>query len=259
VMGFRRYRKRVNHPHLHALAIGHYASKHIRLFNDRIWRWGYFVEMNTQPPALVQDRPLRLLWVGRMLSWKRVDLLLRAVARLRSFDRFGGCTIVGDGPEKNRLKRLVERLGLGPDQIKFLPPVPFDEVRRLMRHSDVYVLPSDRREGWGAVAGEAFSEGCVLVANEQAGAARELIDHGYTGYLFKNGNVTQLASILDRLAGNFQERMEVRMNAWQRGNELWHPQVAAKRLVALYRGLLGVETLPEYLSGPCARLTWPTL
>jgi glycosyltransferase involved in cell wall biosynthesis len=124
----------------------------------------------------------------------------------------------------------------------------------MMRESDVYVLSSDRGEGWGAVAGEAMAEGCVLIANEQAGSARELIVDGVTGFLFRDGDVGQLASLLIRVGSDTDLRMRVRASAWNLVSTVWSPSVAAERLVALCGGLLGYAPLPTYLEGPCSRV-----
>ena len=254
--GLRGFRLLVDNPRVHALSIGHYASTDLRTigaFADRIWKWGYFVDVCPDPPEPLPDRPLKVLWAGRMLDWKKVDVLLRAVARIQDAPWFGECLVVGDGPERSRLEGLCRRLRLPPGRVRFQPTVPFEEVRRLMRDADVYVLASDRQEGWGAVAGEAMSEGCLVVANEQAGAARDLVLHGATGFLYDNGDVEQLASLLERLAADYRLRMRLRREAWQRMNAHWSPRVAAERLVTLAQGLLGRGAMPKYSDGPCSR------
>jgi glycosyltransferase involved in cell wall biosynthesis len=252
---FRQYRALVNHPHVHALAIGYYAADDLLtlgLFGDRIWKWAYFAQINPEAPKQLPDRPLRLLWAGRMLHWKRVDTLLRAVARVYRLSGFGECVIVGDGPEKERLQRLARRLRLNPDQMRFLPPVPFAEVRCMMRDSDVYVLSSNRREGWGVVANEAMSEGCVLVGNGQAGASKELVVDGQTGLLFRDGDAEHLATLLEGLSSDHNMRMYLRQQAWERMQTVWHPRVAAERLVALCEGIRSGKP-PKFTEGPCSR------
>jgi len=255
--GIRKYRADVNHPNVHSLAIGHYAPEDlatIGAFGERVWRWGYFVDVNPAPPVTAPDRPIKILWVGRLLALKNVDVLLRAIAKIKHLPQFGGCDIVGDGPEKSRLMSLARRLNLTPELARFHPSVPFAEVRRLMQESDVYVLSSNRHEGWGAVSGEAMSEGCVLVANDRAGAARELIIEGETGFLYHNSNLEELASLLERLANDYPLRMKVRRQAWERMQTVWHPRVAAERLVSLCHGLLGMEKLPDFQEGPCSKI-----
>jgi glycosyltransferase involved in cell wall biosynthesis len=255
--GFRGFCATVNHPHVHSLAIGYYAPADLRTigaFADRIWKWGYFVDVSPAPPASVPDRPLKILWVGRLLDWKKVDVLLKAVANIQYCSWFGECLIVGDGPERGKLEKLGNTLKLEPGAVRFLPSVPFDEVRHLMRESDVYVLSSNRKEGWGAVAGEAMAEGCVLVANAEAGSAQELIIDGESGFLYQDGNVAQLVSLLERLGSDQALRVRLRQQAWQRMQELWHPRVAAERLVTLCQGLLNGETVGGFSDGPCSRV-----
>jgi glycosyltransferase involved in cell wall biosynthesis len=255
--GIRRYRTLVNHPHVHALAIGHYAPCDLRTigaFADRIWKWGYF---NDTPAILAEPhpvRPIKLLWAGRMLKWKRVDLLLQALAKLQDTESIGECTIIGDGPERQRLLNLASRMRLAPDRVKFLSSLPFNEIRRLMREADVYVLASNRHEGWGIVANEAMFEGCILVANEAAGAARDLIQDGENGLLFRDGDVEQLAAQLKRLASDYPLRIQMRQKAWSKMHKIWHPRVAAERLVTLCNGLMGKTAIPDYKDGPCSRI-----
>lgn len=79
------------------------------------------------------------------------------------------------------------------NQRVFHEPVTSKRVRELMRQADVYILPSNRYERWGAMANGAMSDGAVLVANERAGAAPVLASHGRTGFLFEDGNVAALA------------------------------------------------------------------
>ena len=253
--GFREYRALVNHPFVHALTIGHFAPDDLRtvgVFGNRMWKWGYFGEVNAEPPRQMPSKGVNLLWVGRMVDWKRVDLLLRAVARISSLSAFSECTIVGDGPEKTRLLRLARHLHLDPTRVRFVPSVPVSEVRRLMRESDIYVLTSNRQEGWGVPANEAMSEGCVLVANQDAGAAQELVVHNETGFLFSDGDDQHLSGILECLINDRGLRMRLRQKAWERMNALWHPRVAAERLIRLCEGLLRGDP-PSFVEGPCSK------
>jgi glycosyltransferase involved in cell wall biosynthesis len=253
--GIARFRKLMSDERTCSLAIGSRAAEDLRrigAFGDRIWRWGYFVDVPTERPlARAHTGGLKLLWVGRMLGLKRVDTLLSAVARLGASSVVAECLIVGAGPEEKKLRGMATRLGLTPGRVRFVPPVPFPEVRRLMREADVYVLPSNRHEGWGAVAGEAMSEGAVLVANEEAGAARELVTDALTGLLFRDGDPDHLADRLELLARNPGQLAELRDRAWERMHTVWSPRAAAERLLALSEALLRGERL-SYADGPCS-------
>lgn len=250
-----KFNRVANRKHVHYLPMGAYASGDVRricAYGDRLWTWAYFAEVAPQPPNARTAGQVRFLWMGRMLDWKRVDLLLEAVAQVCQHPDFGQVDIVGTGPEKARLMSLAKDLKLG-DTCVFHESVPFHQAREMMRQADVYVLPSDRHEGWGVVANEAMSEGAVLVANEQAGAARVLVDHGRTGFLFKDGDVGALVRILRTLLDDAALRVKIRQAAWLDMQRVWHPRVGAERLIGLSEGLLGRSPMPDYAEGPCRR------
>ena len=255
--GVRRCKAIANRPNVHYLPIGAYATGDVRrigAYGDRLWTWAYFAEIASNAPQARINQEPRILWVGRLLRWKRVDLLLKAVARVAREPALGGLDVVGCGPDKSRLLRLARRLDL-EGKCVFHDPVPPNQARALMRQADIYVLPSDRHEGWGVVANEAMSEGAVLVANEQAGAARMLVDHGRTGFLFADGDVRGLAGILSSLLADSSLREAVRQAAWLEIQRLWHPRVGAERLLGLSQGLLGLAPMPRYTEGPCSGST----
>lgn len=115
------------------------------------------------------------LCVARLVPPKRQDLLVGAWARRRS----GTLVIVGDGPERERLERLVGRLGLG-ERVRLLGNR--SDVPALLAAADVAVVPSDR-EGLSMAALESLVAGVPLVASDVgglsalAGAAR-LVEPG---------------------------------------------------------------------------------
>ncbi len=249
-----RYRRLANRQNVHYLSIGAYAAGDVRLiraYGRRVWTWGYFPQLSGEPPVRLPGASTRILWVGRMLGWKRVDTLLRAVALIKDNAHFGGLNVVGAGPEEAKLRKLAARLGLGARCV-FHGPVTPERVRTMMRESDVYVLPSNRVEGWGVVANEAMSEGCILVANEEAGAAPVLIKDGETGFLFRNDDSAGLAGVLGRLMAEEPLQQRVRHAAWKEIHRLWHPRVGAERLAALCGGLSGRSAIPAYAEGPCS-------
>lgn len=151
---------------------------------DKMRMWGYFVEpsrfdaLSVQEAADTPGRTCRVLWVGRLLNWKRVDTIVRAVGEHANLKRVDTSLpaitldIYGTGPEELRLKKLAAEYG---DAIKFFPPVPIAEVRRLMREHDVYVLSSNGYEGWGAVVSEALEEGMKVLGTYEAGSSATIL------------------------------------------------------------------------------------
>jgi glycosyltransferase involved in cell wall biosynthesis len=251
----RRLKRIANNPNSHYLAIGNRAASDMRTigaFGGRTWRWAYFLGNPNQSPLERPERPMRVLWLGRMLALKRIDTLLTAVFAIRDEPGFGHVDIIGTGPEFSRLEALSRRLGLA-SKVSFQGPIPAKQVASVMRASDVYVLASDRHEGWGAVVNEAMAEGMVVVANEEAGVSRVLIRHQETGFLFGDGNVDALAQILRTLSRSRELRNKIGLAAATHIREHWHPRVGAERLLELSTGLLGLRAMPNYDDGPCSR------
>lgn len=155
--------------------------------------WGYFVSPGAAAARRVPSvGELKVLWVGRLLDWKRVDTVIDAVAMLRA----GGdvpvsLTIVGDGPERARLERRALRRGGAA--VRFVPRVDIRRVRELMSEHDIYVLASNAVEGWGAALSEAMEEGMAAFGTEEAGASAALLPEPR---LFRCGDAAALARLL---------------------------------------------------------------
>lgn len=163
--------------------------------------WGYFVAPSDAARAKQSDvnprRDLRVLWVGRLLAWKRVDTLFKAVAAC--LEKFPvKLTVVGDGPERSALEKLGRRLfSEVPSALTFMHSVPINDVRTLMQTHDVYVLPSNGYEGWGAVVNEAVEEGMTVLGTFEAGASATILRHDA---LFHAGDGRALVELLEKTA-----------------------------------------------------------
>jgi glycosyltransferase involved in cell wall biosynthesis len=127
-----------------------------------------------------------VIYVGRLLSHKNVDMLVRSVAKLKLKKPDVKCVIVGEGPEKTKLEILANELNL-QDNITFLPFIEDStELYGIMKASKLFVFPSER-EGFGLIALEANACGLpVLTLDHPKNAATDLIHPGKNGYLFIN-------------------------------------------------------------------------
>ncbi|MFC6974389.1 glycosyltransferase family 4 protein [Halomicroarcula sp. GCM10025709] len=110
-----------------------------------------------------------VLFVGRLIEDKRVNLLLRAFDRVApEYDLTLG--VIGDGPEADRLTRLAQSLDAS-DRIDFLGFVEdHDDVLAQMQAARVFASPSTR-EGFGITAVEAMAAGCTVVAADHPESA----------------------------------------------------------------------------------------
>lgn len=124
-----------------------------------------------------------IIFVGRLLTHKNVDLLIRAVSRVKQTHPDIVCKIVGDGPERQNIEDLIVSLDL-QDNIQTHEPIE-DHARLygLMKASKMFVLPSVR-EGFGLVAVEANAAGLpVITTSHRNNAAKDLINEGRNGML----------------------------------------------------------------------------
>lgn len=138
------------------------------------------------------DQQGELVFVGRLVADKGVDLLLQALGLLARRHITPRLTIVGDGPERSPLEALAASLGLGP-RVKFVGSQSAPAVARLLNAHDILVVPSRWEEPFGIVALEGIACGCRLVAAAGGGLA-DLV--GPFGTLCARNSVDTLASAL---------------------------------------------------------------
>lgn len=110
---------------------------------------------------------LRLISLGRLLTWKGFELGLRAFARFASAEGRGEYWIVGEGPESARLQRLAGELGVG-SRVRFFGARPREEALELLEQCDVLVHPSLHDSG-GWVCLEAMAAGRPVVCLDWGG------------------------------------------------------------------------------------------
>ena len=140
-------------------------------------------------------RPVRhdneLLFVGRLIAQKGLELLVRALPHVISAHPDTTLTIVGRGPQEKNLRGLSEALGVGQN-VKFLGAVANEKLPEFYRDSAVLIFPSESDEGFGLVCAEALACECPVVASDLA-AVREIVSDGETGLLFRRGDSDDLA------------------------------------------------------------------
>ena len=136
-----------------------------------------------------------ILYLGRLKRYKRVDLILKAAARLQA--RIPGLQVLvaGKGDQERRLRVLSSKLGLG-ETVGFLGYVSEEEKVRLFRKTWVHVLTSPK-EGWGISALESAACGTPTVASDSPGL-RDAVKNGSTGTLVPHGDVEALEKALFR-------------------------------------------------------------
>lgn len=166
----------------------------------------------------------RIVYSGRLIGIKRVDLLIDAFASLADQRPEWDLLIVGDGPLRQSLEsRVPSNLKPRVQWTGFLDDQP--TVSALYRLCDVLVLPSDN-EPWAVVINEAAAAGLAIVASDVVGAAAELVRDGVNGRIFPRGDAEKLKQSLlevtdsSRIDGMKRESETV-LNDWkQRGDPI---------------------------------------
>lgn len=120
-----------------------------------------------------------LLVVGRLTEQKRVHLAIAAAAALGSRGSTVNLTIVGDGPERPGLARLILAQRLR-DRVQLVGALPHAAVRRLLELADV-ALQLGLREGFGLAAAEALMSGVPVVACEDGGGLLDIVPRAGAG------------------------------------------------------------------------------
>ena len=154
-----------------------------------------------------------VLSVARMYPRKRLDDLLRAAVILRHRIPDAQVRIVGDGPERDRLRRLHAELGLG-DTVVLLGEVSRAELSVEYVSADCFCLPTIQ-ESFGLVFAEAMAAGLPVVAC-RAAAVPEIVEDGRTGVLVTPRRPDELAAAMETVLTNDGLRKEFADHARQR-------------------------------------------
>lgn len=143
-------------------------------------------------PMSEVPRDRELVFLGRLVSDKGVDVLLQALGRLRGQGLTPRLTVVGEGPALAGLQQTVKELEIAP-QVSFTGARSGEELVRLLNAHQIMVIPSRWREPFGIVALEGIACGCVVVGSADGGLQDAI---GPCGLTFPNGDVEALSVVL---------------------------------------------------------------
>jgi rhamnosyl/mannosyltransferase len=153
---------------------------------------GPWSRRDVEPPADA-DAPF-LLFAGRLVDYKGVDVLLAALSRSTA-----RAVIVGDGPRRAAWEQLSRQLGVA-DRVRFTGELPDADLRALMQTCAVLVLPSlTRAEAFGYVQLEAMAAGRPVISTDVPSGVSWVNQHGTTGLVVPAGDATALAAAIDTL------------------------------------------------------------
>lgn len=187
----------------------------------------YGVPATKQLSAAANDNVCRIIYVGRIeQTQKRIsDLVTIALGLEKSKVKFR-LQIVGDGPElqevQKKLNTLVEK-----NIVEFKGWRTKNEVIQLFRQSDVFILTS-AYEGFSIALTEAMANGCCPVVSDIKAGNKQLITHGFNGYLVPVADTESYIHILSDLADNPEKLLNMRQNALSTGSGYSIERMAAE-------------------------------
>jgi len=165
---------------------------------------------NLLPPLLPENKH-RILHVGRLVKWKKVDLLIQSVSRLKNKYADIELVVIGKGPEENALKKLAEELKIS-EKIIFAGGIyQTVQLAQYLKESSIYVLA-----GMGGLSiNEAMVCGKPIICSVCDGTEKHLVRNGYNGYFFQDDSLEDLSEKIDLLLSNPQKMNEMGENSYK--------------------------------------------
>lgn len=224
-------------------------------YKEKMYKWGYFPKQERYDIDLLieQKIPATILWAGRLIEFKHPEMAVLLAEELRKKNYKFELKLIGTGELEEQLQTMILEKGLS-DCVQILSAMNPEQVRKYMEKSEIYLMTSDYREGWGAVLNESMNSGCAVVASHAAGSVPFMIENNQNGLIFKNGDQKQLNELVIRLLNNREYRKQIGKNAYLTISDLWNEKVAVDRFIELSEKLLSNNIIEEsFERGPCSR------
>lgn len=177
------------------------------------------VEPAEKPQAHTASRGVQVLFVGRLIDCKGSDLAVETFDRAVSAGLDAEFTIVGDGPMRGRLERARAACS-APDRIHLAGSVPFTEVERYLKRTDIYLQHNvygentGQEEAYGVSILEAMARGVPALVT-RSGGIPEVVGDLARELMFNPGDVEGQAAMLLSLGQSPETRADVGIRCWE--------------------------------------------
>ncbi len=235
----------------------------VRAYPNKMFKWGYFPECREYDlDALMAGKEeisagnggkTEILWAARFIDWKHPELVVQLAKELKYQGKSFHITMIGDGELRPKVEEMIAAEEL-EDVISLTGSQTPVQVRTAMENASVFLMTSDRKEGWGAVMNEAMNSGCAVVADRMEGATLFLMKQGENGFWYKDASAKCLADLVGRLLEDKKLRETIGRNAYRTIADLWNARVAAERLLKMCETVAaGKEPEMLWTQGPCSK------
>lgn len=226
----------------------------IGCFKNKAYKWGYFTSVDKNFKLNLFDSStdrVKIMWCARFLKLKHPELAIRLAKRLKVKGYQFCLDMYGSGILFDEIQSLIKKENL-EDVVSLMGEMPNEKIRQAMQEHEIFLFTSDYNEGWGAVANEAMSSGCVLVGSSAIGSIPFLVKDYENGCIFESMNIDSLFEKVEWLIKNPEKRLQLRENAVVSMRQLWSPLHAAESLLHLAGALkAGADT--NIKEGPCSK------
>jgi glycosyltransferase involved in cell wall biosynthesis len=209
---------------------------------------GVYVEEYKKDPKMIEkiDKEYNLagkkvvLFTGRLTKHKGVDVLIKAAREIA-----GEVIILGDGPEREHLEKLIVQLRLKNCRILgYMSPKEQVNFKAFYSRADVYVAPSTWKEPLGLVILEAMAAKTPVVST-RAGGVTSLIKDGYNGFLVHAHKPEEIVTRVNELLANDELRKKMSDRAYEAVTKKFTWERIAEQFESIY--LKHKFTTSEYL------------
>lgn len=254
---------KIQNENYYHLALGAYCANDLafmRSHNNRVFKFGYFVPIEqydiTHCVESKRRQVLEIMWCARFIDWKHPELVTGLAKRLvdHKITNFHINMVGAASRLQDKSREYVRKHNL-QQYITIIEGLPNAEVRAMMKNSNIFLVTSDRKEGWGAVLNESMGAGCAIVASNQIGSTPFLLKHKQNALIFKSKSLDSLYDNVALLISERQLRESLAVNAYHTITGEWSVENAANRFIALAESLL--QNIPiQFEDGPCS-LSYP--
>ena len=228
----------------------------IKAFNNRKFKWGYFpqfieYDINKLMNKKQNNAIAKILWVGRLIDWKCCVDVVELAKRLKEDNIEFRLNIVGTGVLEKEIGEYIKKLNLN-DCVVLEGSCPQTQVRTYMEQSNILVITSNHKEGWGAVVNEAMNSGCTVIGSHAVGSVPFLIEHEKNGLIYKCRDIDDLYTCVRKCLDNPDFVEEMGYNAYFTIKNIWNADNASNKLIQLIKYLNKQEKALKSEKGPCS-------
>ena len=209
----------------------------VALDKVRVISMGVDLQHRFTPDPTVERDTSELLFVGRLVEKKGLQVLLEAMPKVLAKYPTVRLTVAGAGPLEEELRVLSRKLDIS-DNVDFLGMVPQSKLPELYRRATLAVFPflvakSGDQEGFGLVQVEAMGCSCPVIAGDLP-AIHDTTTHEKSGLLFPPGNSEILAETILRALNNPDLCLRLAHAARKKVVENFDWEVVGKKYAKLY-------------------------